>query len=1029
MADQYDVFLSHAWGDRSPAQTATRPQRGLSGELFRRLRDAGLQVFFDEPSIDDGDRISVAVRQALSSSSVFVAWFSALYPTRQACRWELGTAVLLDTSGERIFAVNPEPSTEHLSGTPLADTRVATCPALEDDSGWRTLTDRVCFLVAAVRGTVFGEVQQSSTPWYPAKQPRAERFTGRLRELWRLHELLTGHEVTGASVAVGGAAVVTGLGGVGKTLLVLEYVHHYGAAWPGGVVWIRGHGYDHGADGGQTPDQHQSGLLDELMAVSASLGIDLPSLNMHAESTRRRDTLKEAIGDRLKDRGPVLWIVDDLPPVLSSAELAEWSAPGNLTAGKTLFTSRSAEYANVLPSLPLDRLADEEGYALLTLGRSPTSADEEAAARALIGVLAGHALALDVTGAAIDNTGGGRYVDWLKRLTATDTTLIDEIEHLGRLSGSAAADHTRSVVATLGMSIDQLDVAGRELLTVVGAFEAVPIPFDLLDRMMGAPESTARQRRELAVFSLTRASLARLDASTMVVHRLVGLVVCHTARLDEQTILASRVGAAEMLLVCVEPMESTRAFLPYRTHFEFSRALSLPMAQPSGHRWRRRRRPLAQALLVKIWQGKYLQLAGNFHDALLVQEGALSDSREMLGDHNTVTTGVMSDVAISYMFVGDHDNAIRLIEHAYQLNRQILGDDDPQTLATLNNVALIYLQAKRTADALAVYEVAVSRMAAVLGETHPDTLRLRNTFAEFETPHGDGTDVIASRRRIVAEMEKTLGQRHADTLTARSQLAISLWSAGQRDEAIALLEQVVAQRTDVLGSQHTDTVSARTHLAALYRDAHRYGEAVTTWDRVLADDLATIGSDDPKTVDDRIQLAAVLYAAGRVEDSIPVQQQAVADLARGRGDGHPETLVARSHLAVLYKAAGSIAEAIDLLVPVVTALAEALGPQDPETMTAQASLAASYASAGRYADAVGIQEQVLSGRQSSFGATHEATLTAQVNLAGYCQAAGHTAQAVEILRAALNCVKELDPEDPRLQGWQDVVDEWQSTTP
>ena len=245
----FDVFLSHAWVDQLSAErVAERPQRGLASELVRRLEAAGLSVFYDADDIHDGDQITDTARAALANSSAFVVWYSSMYPTRQACRWELTTATRIDREMERIIAINPEADGAHLTGTPLKDTRIAACPAVTDDAAWAALVDGVVSTVRAANDTIFGEIVETPVDWFPERQRPAVRFTGRLRELWKLHELLTAHALTGQQQAVGNAAVVDGLAGSGKTVLVLEYAQRYAPAWPGGVVWIKGHGYTQGSD-------------------------------------------------------------------------------------------------------------------------------------------------------------------------------------------------------------------------------------------------------------------------------------------------------------------------------------------------------------------------------------------------------------------------------------------------------------------------------------------------------------------------------------------------------------------------------------------------------------------------------------------------------------------------------------------------------------------------------------------------------------------------------------------------------------
>ena len=366
----FDVFLSHAWVDQLSAErVAERPQRGLASELVRRLEAAGLSVFYDADDIHDGDQITDTARAALANSSAFVVWYSSMYPTRQACRWELTTATRIDREMERIIAINPEADGAHLTGTPLKDTRIAACPAVTDDAAWAALVDGVVSTVRAANDTIFGEIVETPVDWFPERQRPAVRFTGRLRELWKLHELLTAHALTGQQQAVGNAAVVDGLAGSGKTVLVLEYAQRYAPAWPGGVVWIKGHGYTQGSDVEVDQAAVQVLLAQELTGVATSMGLDLGQLDAASGPAATITTLRALIGSALDGRGPVLWIVDDLHPGLSADVLQDWLAPGNLNEAMSLVTSRSTEYDYGVARLTLDSLAPVEALWLLTQKR------------------------------------------------------------------------------------------------------------------------------------------------------------------------------------------------------------------------------------------------------------------------------------------------------------------------------------------------------------------------------------------------------------------------------------------------------------------------------------------------------------------------------------------------------------------------------------------------------------------------------------------------------------------------------------
>jgi hypothetical protein len=763
-AAAFDVFLSHAWVDQSPERVATRPQRGLAPELLRRLQTAGLNVFFDADKVQDGTVISTQATEALANSSVFVVWYSTMYPTRGACRWELTTASRIDSSKRRIFGVNPETTGAHIDGTPLKDTRLASCPDPDDEAAWTKLITRIKEVVAAANGTVFGEFAETSPTWSPSKQGRSVRFTGRLREMWALHEILTAHPLTGQETSVAGAAVMDGMGGAGKTVLALEYAHRYGAAWPGGVVWIKGHGFDHGNPADATPEGRRAALNDELQTLAISLGIDLGFLVPITSPTAQMTALRHAIGGALGGHGPVLWVADDLPPALTAAEVELWSAPGNIEGAKTLVTTRTTEYDSYgLTRLALDQLSADEGDQLLTREHAPADERQRAAAYELVEILGGHALALDVTRAGV--TGPSGYSEWLDRLKSETERFVGTLDLLGELAGSLTADHSNSVATTLAMSINRLDTDAQAVLEICACFDSLPIPFDMLDQMLEA------DHRRLGTTRLGNASLATVGPrETLTLHRLVIHVARVVNGLTPDRLLTQRSVAAEALAESMSVVPTTGVASRHKVQFGLAQSLGLPPA--ARH-------------TVNRWSGIFLQFSGRFSEAIALFEQVLADRIEILGTQHPDTLTSRANLANSYATVGLIDDAITLQEQVLADRIEILVAYNVHTIDTRANLAISYAMVGRIDDAITLQEQVLADRIAILDTQHPDTL------------------------------------------TSRANLANSYATVGRIDDAITLQEQVLSDRIEILGTHHLDTIDARANLAIFHGQAGRAGQAIT----------------------------------------------------------------------------------------------------------------------------------------------------------------------------------------------------------
>jgi hypothetical protein len=375
ISEQYDLFVSYARADSARV-----------APLVTALRAVGLKVWFDETDVADFQGITDAISRDLANAKALLAFYSAIYPTRRACQWEL-TAAFLAAQREgdprrRVLVVNPEPRSDHLQPIELRDARFRTAPQPEDVVGFSELARAVAEVVAQLRGSFAGVRPLAAPPWYGAKGLGSNRFVGRIQAFWELHSALFANDaalITGAVAP--GHVQVRGMGGIGKSLLAEEYALRFGAAFPGGVFVIRG-----------TRDRG-----NQLSEFAARLGLAIKGRDAAWIEGRLDTTLREA-------NQAYLWLVDDLPGSLSENDRRLWLAPNGL--GKTLITTRSREYSSVGRTLDLGILDPEEAYQLLTVRRRPVGSTEEAAAHTLARELGFHALAIDVAGGAIDKLRG-----------------------------------------------------------------------------------------------------------------------------------------------------------------------------------------------------------------------------------------------------------------------------------------------------------------------------------------------------------------------------------------------------------------------------------------------------------------------------------------------------------------------------------------------------------------------------------------------------------------------------------------------
>jgi hypothetical protein len=332
-------------------------------------------------------------------------------------------------------------------------------------------------------------------PRFPALGPavtnlpaRNRSFIGRADLLELLHRELRAQ--TGAAVTR--AMVIHGLGGVGKTQLVLEYAHWHAAEYE--LIWW-------------IPAQRTTAAVAALGRLARQLGVQ--------ELADQGETVAELF-DRLRRRDRWLLVYDDAE---APNQLEPLLPPGG--DGHVLVTSRYPAWGRVAEPLPLDVLRREESVALL----ARRSGSRDAATAAMLAEFLGDLpLAIEEAAAYIDET-SIELTDYLR--LARDRTV--ELFGLNR----RVVDQQR-VASVWSMSLDQVRAqapAAAALLDLCAFLAPDDIPRELPrrdpDRL---PLPLAQAARDPLAYNdalrvLGRYSLAAVTPTALTVHILVQAVV------------------------------------------------------------------------------------------------------------------------------------------------------------------------------------------------------------------------------------------------------------------------------------------------------------------------------------------------------------------------------------------------------------------------------------------------------------------------------------------------------------------------
>ena len=847
------------------------------------LAARGVTVWQDASEIDTLASIQRAIDDGLANVRALLVWYSKDYNASRACQWELTTAYsAAQAAGEdprrRVLVVNAESDTQaHIVLPELFDQLHLNAAQLSADEMAERIQARLDDAAGGVPATTLGSVRALGRPtWYGSAGLGSTRFVGRLREMWRLHATLQAEQAA-MLTGVGGAGrpgvlQVRGSGGMGKSLLAEEYALRFGAAYPGGVFWLRAFGYSD-SDREMDPALREAQRDSQIIGIATHLGVETHGLSMAQIAAGLHRHFAQ-------DGQPFLWIVDDLPPVAGNpdTELTPWLAPHPL--GRTLITTR-ARLVNHVAAVELPQLEVDEALRLLTRGKALSAADE-AAARAICAELGYHALAVDVAAALVARRG---YAKVLENLRQPDR---DALEFAATQFREALPNgHERSIAATLLASLRELDEPARNLLRLASVLAAVAIPRELQWRAVMAAdaldEDDAQDVTDPAAAQLIDTSLAD-DAGdgAFTVHTLV----VRTVRFHDgqpERVEALRGAAVGVLLTKMPPVVDIRTHEALKDWVAHARQVSVEAED-------------AQTADLLGWVGRHDLEQGSYDQARNAFQRELNTMRRVLGEGHPDTLTSLSNLASILQDQGDLVGARRYAEEALDTRRRVLGQDHPATLTSLNNLASILQDQGDLVGARRYAEEVLDTRRCVLGQDHPHTLSSLNNLATISYAQGDLVGARRYAEQVLNTRRRVLGKDHAHTLSSLNNLGQILQAQGDLVGARRYAEQALDTRRRVLGEDHPDTLTSLSNLALVLQDqgdlvgARRYAE------QVLDTSRRVLGKDHPDTLTSLNNLGQILQIQGDLVGARRYAEQVLDTMRHVLGERHPNTTIAAWNL-------------------------------------------------------------------------------------------------------------------------------------
>lgn len=721
----------------------------------------------------------------------------------------------------------------------------------------------------------------SSVPFWNVSYRRNLFFTGREEVLRDLHERFANKQQTTQLPAY----AFSGLGGIGKTQLAIEYAYRFQQQYHA-VFWVR------------------ASSRETLLADFASLA---HLLTLPQRDSKDQEQIVAAVKRWLTTHGRWLLILDNADDLSQVSGFLPTGGEGHL-----LLTTRATATGTLASSIAVEQMALDEGALLLFRRSKLLAVDAPLAsiephllrqAHVLVDLLDGLPLALDQAGSYIEESGCSLQ-EYLELYQQSRITLLNR-------RGMVLTDYPYTVASTWSLSlyqIEQQSPAAAELLRLMALLDPDVIAESLvregasfLGPILGPVAADPLLLNE-AIQVLRRFSLVQRNPDTKMLslHRLVQVVV------QEEMGVQVRQAWIERVVALLRAVLPESAILP-ESGRNSDRMMSwhqelLPHVQFAAD--------LMERFQVLTLDGAHLLKRAASYVAPKYMRNGLTERLSQLALKIYEQQGWLEhpDAADLFTFLGfsawamgHFDQALSFHQRALDIRQRVLGTDHPGVAGSYNNLGLVYWSLAHYEQAEAMYQQGL----ALLERTHcPEYLiaNLLKNFGDLAFSQKHYTQAECLHQRALPILERFLDPHHPSIALCISGMGSVYIALHRYDEAEEMLLQALAIFEQGMGPDFIMAGRTFSILGDLYHLQDRCAEAEVAYRRALAIFEQEPDSDHPLIANTFAHLATFYAEQDRDEEAVSLYQRALGIYERGAGANHPEAVEIReSYNALLRK--------------------------------------------------------------------------------------------------------------------------------
>jgi tetratricopeptide (TPR) repeat protein len=255
-----------------------------------------------------------------------------------------------------------------------------------------------------------------------------------------------------------------------------------------------------------------------------------------------------------------------------------------------------------------------------------------------------------------------------------------------------------------------------------------------------------------------------------------------------------------------------------------------------------------------------LELKGEYNLALEEYNKALNININTLGEKHQDTAATYNNIGSIYDSQGKHNLALKEFNRALNIHIATLGENHPSTASSYNYIGLVYDRQGKYNLALKEFNRALNIQIATLGENHPSTAGTYYNIGSIYNSKGEYDLALKEHKRALNIEIATLGENNPNTATSYNNIGTVYNNKGEYDLALKEHKRALNIQIATLGENHPNTATSYNDISIVYHNLGEYDLALKEYNRALNIYIATVGKNHPHTATTYNNIASIYNA-------------------------------------------------------------------------------------------------------------------------------------------------------------------------